>query len=777
MNKYTIPGWLFTLIALSATVITALFIRIAPPYQTVFSGPWIKLTGIDAYYYMRLVDNLVVNFPQLIGFDPYQLFPGGDFINRVPTLFAYMLAIPVKLLGGINPSSQVVASIAVYVPPILGALTIIPIYFLGKALINRWAGLIAAFIVALMPGEWLLRSLLGYTDHHVAEVLLTSCFVLFFVLALKHGREFTYEALKKGGVPAVYDQIPYAIIAGIFLGFYIITWQGALLFVLIIFIYFIVQFINDHLHGFPTDYLSKTAIVCFLVALLIVVPVWHDKITLLALASIILIPVALNIISAIMDARGVPPIYYLVLVVALMAAGALAVYLLLPQLFETINSDILAVFTWQMAQNTVGEMKSVFFPAGFFTLESAWNEWALAFYSGLAGLALLIYMSIRKGRSEHIFVAVWSLIMMLAAFAEVRFSYYFSICLAVLTAFLAGYIIGIFDAARLPKAPEKSGKKAKKALAGAKIASKRSMIATVSVLIAAAILLVPGTSMALAQATDATHTPSDAWMEALQWLRNNTPEPLGSSNSYYSYYTIPEPGKTYQYPSTAYGIAVWGDYGYWVMQIGHRIPVSNPSAAGTKGEVQYFSAQDDASAAGIMNGWGAKYVIVENRLASPNDKFYALANLSNKKETDFYELCWQKQGDKYVAKLVFYPEFYRTMIVRLYDFDGLAVTPQYTTVMTYQDRQLPDGQTFKEILGYQNFRDYSDAEAFISSQKQGQYRIIGTDPLVSPVPLQQLKEYKLVYQSTQKASSGSPTLLPAVKIFQYSPSGVFDTDK
>ncbi|MGA2368452.1 MAG: hypothetical protein ABSF74_07785, partial [Dehalococcoidia bacterium] len=467
--------------------------------------------------------------------------------------------------------------------------------------------------------------------------------------------------------------------------------------------------------------------------------------------------------------------YYLVLVVVLMAATGLVVYLLFPQLFETVKSDLLTVFTWRMDQNTVGESKSMFFPAGFFTLESAWNEWALMLYSGLAGLALMIYTSIRKGRPEYIFVAVWSIIMMLAAFAMVRFSYYFSICLAVLTAFLAGYIIRIFDADKIPATQEKSGKKAKKAAAAAKIVSKRSMIATVSVLIAAAILLVPGTSIAFAQATDATHTPSDAWMEALQWLRNNSPEPLGNSNNYYSYYNTPEQGKSYQYPSTAYGIGVWADYGYWVMQIGHRIPVSNPGATGTRGEFAYFSAQDSASADGIMNGWGAKYVITENRLASPNDKFYALTDLTGKKETDFYELCWQKQGEKYIAKLVFYPEFYRTMIVRLYDFDGLAVTPQYTTVMTYQDRQLPDGQTFKEILGLNNFRSYSDAEAFISSQKEGQYRIVGTDPIVSPVPLEQLKEYKLVYQSTQKASSGSPTLLPAVKIFQYSPSGVFDT--
>ncbi len=62
------------------------------------------------------------------------------------------------------------------------------------------------------------------------------------------------------------------------------------------------------------------------------------------------------------------------------------------------------------------------------------------------------------------------------------------------------------------------------------------------------------------------------------------------------------------------------------------------------------------------------------------------------------------------------------MIVRLYDFDGLAVTPQYTTVMTYQDRQLPDGQTFKEILALKNFKNYSDAQAFIAGQKRGSTR-------------------------------------------------------
>jgi hypothetical protein len=168
-----------------------------------------------------------------------------------------------------------------------------------------------------------------------------------------------------------------------------------------------------------------------------------------------------------------------------------------------------------------------------------------------------------------------------------------------------------------------------------------------------------------------------------------------------------------------------------------------------------------------MNQSRARYVIIDNRIASPNDKFYALANLSGKTESDFYELCWQKKGDKYSPLLVFYPEYYRSLVIRLYNFDGRQYTPSNTPVMAWQEREMPDGQKFKEITGFKNFKSFAEAEAFIAGQKQGSYRIIGTDPLVSVVPLQALADYRPVYQSAQKATVGSATNLPAIKIFEY----------
>ena len=43
----------------------SLYLRIVLPYDQVFSGDWIKFTGVDAYYHMRLVDNLVTISPSV----------------------------------------------------------------------------------------------------------------------------------------------------------------------------------------------------------------------------------------------------------------------------------------------------------------------------------------------------------------------------------------------------------------------------------------------------------------------------------------------------------------------------------------------------------------------------------------------------------------------------------------------------------------------------------------------------------------------------------------
>ena len=769
MSKKGLPDRAFSLIAIAICLAIALFVRIALPYPSIFSPEGIRLTGIDSYFYMRLVDNLVHNFPNVIQFDPYLIYPGGDHVSRVPTFHALLLAGVVRILGGAAPDQQVIDSIAVYLPPVLGALSTIALFFIGRALINKWAGLAAALAIALTPGELMARSLLGYTDHHIAEVFFTAFFCLFFILAIKNGGRPQGDTPPPRALSLPLSKyVPYSLAAGFFLGLYLITWQGALFFILIIYVFFVLQFISDYLHGYRSDYLSKIAIVTFLFALLVCLPIVHDKLTLLAVAGLVLLPILLNFIATAMRAAGARPAWFLAVLAGLGGLGALVVWLVAPSLFKTIINYLLAFFTWNPGAVVVGEMKPLFFPGGFFSFQQAWSEYGLMLYLGAAGLALLIFDAIRGGRPEHIFTSAWGLVMLLAALAMVRFTYYFGVCAALLTGYLLGRAISLIVPAPKVIEEQKMSKKARKRKArSAGISTSRVSWLALTVL-ALAGMLVPGAVNAIDTAGHPGHMPTPAWLEAMNWLQKNSPEPFGGDDFYYAYYKAPAAGKGYEYPATAYSVMTWSDYGYWIVRMAHRPPVANPGSTHFD-EARFYTAQDEATAGDIMKTLGARYVVIDNRIVSPNDKFYAVANKSNREESDYYELCWQMKEGRYEPLLVFYPEYYRTMLSRLYNFDCAAVVPEVTTVMTWEERSLPDGQKFKAITELKTFPTYEQAESFVASRKAG-CNIVGTDPLKSPVPLEELKGYRTVYRSSQKASAGS-TPLPEVKIFEYTGAG------
>ena len=58
------------------------------------------------------------------------------------------------------------------------------------------------------------------------------------------------------------------------------------------------------------------------------------------------------------------------------------------------------------------------------------------------------------------------------------------------------------------------------------------------------------------------------------------------------------------------------------------------------------------------------------------------------------------------------------------------------------------------------------AEAYLSEQGSGDYRIASSNPYISCVPLDEVTGYKLVYESSTLVDSGH-TRVPGVKIFKY----------
>ena len=203
----------------------SLYIRIALPYDQIFRDGWVAFKGVDPYYHMRLVDNILHHFPHHIAFDAYTFYPHGASALFRP-FFHWLVAAVAWIVGFGSPSQHTINLVGAYIPPILGTLTIIPVYFIGKELFNRWAGVISAALVVILPGEFLNRSLLGFTDHHVAESLFTTITILFLILAVKKAREseISFAHLINRDWATILKPLIYTILAGVFLGIYLLTW-------------------------------------------------------------------------------------------------------------------------------------------------------------------------------------------------------------------------------------------------------------------------------------------------------------------------------------------------------------------------------------------------------------------------------------------------------------------------------------------------------------------------------------------------------------------------
>jgi asparagine N-glycosylation enzyme membrane subunit Stt3 len=165
----------------------------------------------------------------------------------------------------------------VYFPAVLGALTVFPVYIIGNKVFGHWAGIITAGFIAIMPGEFMGRSILGFTDYHIAEVLFTTTAAMFLVLAIKVSMErgLTFRHLRQRDRTVITRPILYSLLSGAFLGMHLLAWIGGLFFVFIFAAFFVVQFFVDHLKRRSTDYLAITGVTVFLTAMIVYSVAWH----------------------------------------------------------------------------------------------------------------------------------------------------------------------------------------------------------------------------------------------------------------------------------------------------------------------------------------------------------------------------------------------------------------------------------------------------------------------------------------------------------------------
>ena len=293
-------------------------------------------------------------------------------------------------------------------------------------------------------------------------------------------------------------------------------------------------------------------------------------------------------------------------------------------------------------------------------------------------------------------------------------------------------------------------------------------------LVAVMVGLVAATLLSCSKPLSVLYTPTstmaDDWQESLVWMRQNTPDPFQDPNFLDSYAPCTIPGQDYSYPASAYWVMSWCDYGCWIIDTARRLPNATPQGKGAADAGSFFTALDESSASDVLNRLGSKYVIMDDSMAT--GKFSAMAVAAGENQSQFSAVFYQStQTATLQPVILYYPEYYESMCSRLYFFAGEQWIPQQVLAISWSERQLTstNGSTFtaKVISDQKSFSTYDDAKTFVDAHPD--YLIVGTSPLVSPVPLEKLEHYKLIHQSPTTVSSQQQGNISEVEIFEYSP--------
>ncbi|RZB29528.1 MAG: dolichyl-diphosphooligosaccharide---protein glycosyltransferase [Candidatus Argoarchaeum ethanivorans] len=769
----------------------ALYIRTVLPYDSVFLvDGTIRFGGNDPWYHMRLVDYLLHNYPHTLTYDAFTEFPYGHFQHYGP-LYDHIIGFLSLILGLGHPDQHLVNSIGAYFPAVLGALVVIPVYFVGKHLHNRGTGLLAALIIATLPGQFLSRSLLGFVDHHVTEALFSTATILFFMLAIRSARaqNLSFSDLNKDWQTVKYPLI-YSILTGLAYAAYQLCWTGAILFGLIIMLSAIIIYVVEHIHGNSTEYITVVGVIAFALEALLILPFIHPEsgfsgnyswlhVTTSIIAIIVF--VLMYIVSKEMNRRDLNQYYYPAALVAGAVIGFVLLSVLTPHLISTIKGSIIAIFTIRGGgAATVAEISSMLMRGTPPHLDigrgsMVYGNFGNCFYVSILGIILLGYYVIRRWKPEDILVLVWTLFMLLAIYGQNRFGYYYAVNVALLSAYFATKMLGFAGFDDIQTVYKESVNKLKDIPQF--IIKDVKIWHVLFVIITFAILVYPlGPCTAALQQAKHSGGPSTPWYNSLEWMRYNTPDP---GISYYGPYERPPKGEPYPYPDTAYGVMSWWDYGFWIETIGRRIPNANPFQGGIgggkeqrPGAATFLTAESEDEANKIADELGVRYVVSDVEMAT--GKFYAIAAWDGVTGQEYWQKYWQSVQTSGGMQNLPSMTYYSSMEARLHTLDGIGLKHYrlvhesmpgydagYRQVYNLYTKMYPD---FYEV--YPNFPKKIPEEntgyVKIFEYVKGA-RITGSAPLNSTVTLQvpilTNKGRTFEYAQTTTASNGTFTFI------------------
>ena len=360
-------------IALSGILTVAFILRVVLPMQVVFGSGYINFLEGDAYnrmYYAMQIQSM----PFVDGFT--YAVPRGLLFPWIIAMLGYIF--PIELVGA-------------WLPPFIAMGVIVLVYLIGTDILNSFVGLMAAIFVAIIPSEFYHRSLLGYPDHHVMEVLLMTLVVYLTIKAIRSRRWASY----------------YSLAAGFALFLYLANWAGGILMVGILFL---------------------TALV-FLVQKII-----NKTYNMRAVYSLLLI---VGIGAALYSCLGGFVRFFWWLPWIQETGSAISV----AQASGMVSETAASMFT-PLSQRTVSELMPLFTPFGTFSIGVVMMNLHLFVITFVIGFYC---MWVWRRDRVNLFVIIWTILILILTLNERRYLYYFTLPVGLLSAW------GVYKIGQLSK--------------------------------------------------------------------------------------------------------------------------------------------------------------------------------------------------------------------------------------------------------------------------------------------------------------------------------------
>ncbi len=616
-------------------------------FDKIFVDGNVLFQGYDEYYHARLITYAVHNFPGYMWFDSYVDYPNGIDVGWMP-LYDLTTAFIILVLGLGSPTVHTIETVAAIFPAILGALTVIPIFLIGKELLDKKLGLLSAFLFAIMPSH-ILVSRLGAVDHHVAETLLFALILLLIILSLKKAsgknREATGQSVKSeknGGIPGrifTGNHMSLAALAGVIIAVLVFTWSAAPIYIAIFSMYFIVQYgVNLYRKQASNDIMLIGAIAAFTAIAISVFLYLFHWIPLYQVAGIAVFFASVIFgwfVSNAMLKRKTHWALYPMAMVALLLIIYAAI-MSSPALGQLFNG-LIQFLARENITGTIAEAQP--FASDFFSLFIGLyfsNPYGSTLVFAFFGVILFLLYELRsRFAPEKLLFIVCGFAVTILAFQQVRFAYLMAIFVAI---FCAYFIYrGFFYR---------------------KIVNYNTVVGIILSVIIITLTAYQGYSTAKEEPAI-----TGDWQESLLWMRNNTPAT--------SFYDNPKEQPEYSVMS------MW-DYGNWIEYEAHRPVVANNFQAGAETADRFLTADTEETANAILDQRKVRYVVLDSATGfgykdNVHGKYGSVLKVAGKNESDYYYSFEVPVPDYTATVYLLNDNYYNTIFARLYLMDGSAI--------------------------------------------------------------------------------------------------------